>query len=60
MTPQPGLRQGRADLLLPAGDDHGGFGAVNALHNEVHGFKGRHVGDDGIKGQHPTSPHNAA
>lgn len=55
-----GFRERPADLRLPGRDDERRFGAVKALHKEIHSLGGCGVGHDGVKGQHPASQHDAA
>lgn len=43
-----------ADLIRLDGDDHRAFGAVEAVHDKVHRFKCRHVGNNGIERQDPA------
>lgn len=58
-APAEGPGQRLTDLVGPAGDDHGGFGLVQALHDEVHGPDGCAIGDDGVQGQDPAVEHAA-
>ena len=54
------LRNLLRDLVGAGGNDHGGLGAVEAVHDEVHGFGAGRIGDDGIERQNPAVHGDAA
>ena len=54
------LRDFLRDLVGAGGDDHGRLGAVEAVHNEIHGFGAGRIGYDGVERQNPAVHGDAA